>query len=439
MRRLASLPLLVLLAGLAPVTALAETPVVRFVDFDTTVNPWSAKRILRAIEDAEAAGDDLVLIQLDTPGGLVDSMDDIVQGLLAAEVPVVVWVGPSGAKAASAGFFILMAADVAAMAPGTRTGAASTVIMGGENKEGDVLLKKGNEDVAALCRSITERRGRAVELCDKAVMEAKAWEEQVALEEGLIEIVASSRELLLEQLDSREIRRFDGSTVVLRVAGARFVTSQYSWRQRFSELLTHPIVSYLLFMGAMAGLYFEFTNPGAVFPGVVGAICLLLFVLSAQALPVSVVGVLLILMSAVLFILEIKVTSYGLLTVGGVLCLVIGSVILIDGPIPEMRVPYRAVIPGSLTVAAICVGALTLALKAQRVKVATGVEGLAGEVGRVTRDLAPHGQILVHGELWNAESSGGEPLPRGARVRVVKVAQMELTVEPISDSASQRS
>jgi membrane-bound serine protease (ClpP class) len=426
MKRFASLPLLVLFAQ----SALAAAPVVRFVDFEAVVHPFSADRILRAIDDAEAAGDTLVLIQLDTPGGMTASMDEIVKAMLSAEVPTVVWVGPSGARAASAGFFILMAADVAAMAPGTRTGAASTVMLDRENREDDVLLKKANEDNAALCRSMAGHRRRNVDACTEAVMEAKAYEEQVALERGLIDFVARDRDELLQRLDGFEVRRFDGSTAVLETTGATFASSAFDWRHKLGELLAQPVVAYFLLMLGLFGIYVEFTHPGMVLPGVVGAASLLLFAFSAQALPVSVIGVLLIALAVVMFILEIKVTSFGMLTLGGVLCLIFGSLMLIDGPIPELRVPVRVVLPTSIVLAGLCVLVLTLAVRAQRGSVTTGVEGLLGAIGTVTRDLAPRGQIFVHGEIWSAHAAAGATIAQGARVRVVQVKDMQLTVEP---------
>jgi len=415
------------LIALAPVGA--DEPVVRLVDFETTVNPVTVSRITKAIDEAEANGEDLVLIRLDTPGGLVVSMEKIVKRMLQAEVPVVVWVGPAGAKAASAGFFILVAADVAAMAPGTRTGAASTVMVGGENREDDVLLKKANEDAAAMLRSIAEHRGRNIEACQEAVFSAKAYEESVALEKGLIDLVARDIDELLELLDGREIRRFDDTTVVLNTAGARRVRTEFSFRQGFMEFLAHPEVAILLLMLGLLGIYVEITHPGVVFPGVVGVLSLLLFAIAAQALPISTIGILLLLLSAAMFILEIKVVSYGMLTVAGVICLVIGSVMLIDGPIPELRVPLGLVVPLSVAIGLTVALVLRLAIKAQLARVATGMEGLPGELGRVTRELAPEGKIFIHGEIWNAASSG-DSIPEGAEVRVLQVENLKLIVEP---------
>lgn len=421
------------LFGVLLTPALAEVgggpPAIRLVEFEASVNPITARRITRAIDEAERAGDSLVLVRLDTPGGLVASMEQIVKRMLASRVPVVVWVGPAGAKAASAGFFILLAADVAAMAPGTTAGAAATIHLGGENRADDVALKKMNEVTAALLRSIAERRGRDVAASERAVFEAKAYEESKAKQLGLIDLVVADRHALLAALDGMTVRRFDGSEVVLATEGAGFVTTEFSWRHELMEFLTLPIVAYALLMLGLLGLYVEFTQPGLIFPGAVGALCLLLFALSTQGLPVSAIGILLILLAIVLFVLEVKIASYGLLTIGGIVSLTLGSLMLIDGPIPALRLPPAVVLPVSLTVAGLCVWALRLALRAQRLRVATGVEGLAAEVGTVRAPLAPEGKVFIHGELWDAVTADG-PLPAGSRVRVVAVDSMRLVVAP---------
>ncbi len=426
MKRLATL--LGLLALASP--AGAADPVVRYVDFETTVNPVTVKRITRSIADAESAGDSLVLVRLDTPGGLVSSMEEVVKRMLTARVPVVAWVGPAGAHAASAGFVILIAADVAAMAPGTRTGAAATVFLTGDGGEGDVLLKKSNEDLAALVRSIAERRQRNPAACERAIFEAKAYEERVALELGLVDLVVAGRDELLQQLEGREVRLFDGSTVVLRTAGAAIVHSEFSLRHEFMELLAIPAIAYGLFLLGVLGVYVELTHPGTVLPGVVGATCLILFALAAQVLPVSAIGVLLIVLALVMFLLEIKVTSYGMLTLGGVASLLVGSWMLIEGPIPELRVPWSAVLPASIVVVVLCLVAVRLAIRAQVERVGTGAEGLTGETGTVTEELSPRGKVFVHGEIWNASSARG-PIAPGRRVRVTQVDNLWLTVEPV--------
>jgi len=386
-------------------------------------------RITRAIDDAEEAGDELVLIVLDTPGGMVTSMETIVKRMLSAEIPIVVWVGPSGAKAASAGFFLLISADVASMAPGTRTGAASTVYGNKESKEGDVLLKKSNEDLAALIRSIADHRGRDVEACEKAVFEAKAYEEQVAMEKGLVDLIAADREDLLAQLDGREIKRFDGSSETLHTAGATFAVTEFSLKHEFMELLAVPAIAALLLFGGLLGLYVEFTHPGVVFPGVAGALCLLLFALSAQVLPISTIGVLLIVLALVMFLLEIKVTSFGMLTLGGAVALVIGGWMLVEGPIPELRVPLEFILPVALVITLLCAFVVRFAIRAHRSKVSTGQEGLVGKTATVTEELTPQGKVFVHGEIWNAVTAGG-PISHGARVKIIGVDELMLTVAP---------
>ncbi len=405
----------------------SEAPIVRVVEFETTVNPVTALRVTRAIDEAEREGAELVLIRLDTPGGLVGSMEKIVKRILGSDVPVVTWVGPAGAHAASAGFFILLASDVAAMAPGTRTGAASTVFGTGEGSEDNVLLKKANEDSAALLRSIAARRGRNSEASEETVFSAKSYEEQLALELGLVDVVVSDTAELLRWLDSREITRFDGSTQVLRTAGARLVESEFSARLLFMEFLANPTVAYLLLSFGLLGIFIEITHPGVVFPGVVGVICLLLFAITAQTLPVSAIGVTLILLAIGMFVLEVKVPSFGMLTVGGLFCLVVGSLMLFDGPIPELRVHLGVVLPMSLVLGLACTLVMRLVVKAQRDRVETGVEGLVGEVGTVTRALAPGGKVFVHGELWDADSAAGA-ISEGTRVRVKSVEAMRLTV-----------
>lgn len=424
-----------LLASWILMAASADAAVIRLVEFESAITPLSAQRIIRAIDDAEEAGDDLVLIELDTPGGLVSSMEAIVKRMLEAEVPVVVWVGPPGAKAASAGFFLLLSSDLAAMAPGTRTGAASTVYGTGKGSEDDVLLKKANQDLAALLRSIASKRGRSPEVAQQAVFAATAWEETVALEKGLVDLIAADRDQLLAALDGMEIRRFDDSVVSLVTSDPTFVVSEFSLRHEFLETLASPAIAAILLMIGMMGLYIEFTHPGVVLPGVVGALCLLLFALTASVLPVSTVGVLLIALALVMFILEIKVVSYGMLTLGGTISLVIGSWMLIDGPIPELRVPPLVVVPVAIAVAGTVAIILRYAVRAQREPVTTGDQGLRLEIGTVTRTLDPEGRVFVHGEIWEAASASG-PIPAGRRVRVLEVENMRLKVEAIESETT---
>ena len=413
---------------------MADAARIRRVRFDGGINMVNQLRITKAIEEANAAGDDLVLVQLDTPGGAVIALDEIVEAILNSQVPVVVWVGPPGARAASAGFFVLLAADVAAMAPGTRTGAASTVYGNGQaSQEGDVLLKKANEDGAALLRSIAKRRGRDVAAAEAAVFEAKSYDEQTALELGLADRIVGDVDTLLAELDGQVIRRFDGSEFTLRTAGATFVETEFDGLHRFQEMLANPAIVSFLLLAAMAGLYFEFQNPGGIFPGVLGAICLVMFVWAAQILPISGIGVLLILTGIVLFVLEVKVSSFGLLTLAGSAAMGFGLWLLIDTPIPELRLSPWAIVPMTAALAAFVLLSLNFALRAQKVKVETGEEGLVGRVGRVVVELSPRGKVFVHGERWNAETEG-ESLPVDARVRVVAVDSLRLKVVPETEN-----
>jgi len=426
MRRL----LYLLCFGVAVPALAAEQAVIRFVEFEELeVTGATANRITHAIADAETEGDDLVLIQLDTPGGDVKALQGIVKSMLGSKVPTVVWVGPSGSRAASAGFFIMLAADVAAMAPGTRCGAASSIYGSGEGKEDDVLLKKVNEDMAALLRSIAGHRGRNTEKAEQAVFAADAYSEIEALRDGLIEIVANNREELLEKLDGFEVKRFTGETVVIETSAATFVSSEFGLRQKVFEFLATPTVAGILLLLGLAGLYVEMSHPGLVFPAVIGALCLILFFFSAAALPISTIGVLLIVLGIVMFVLEIKVASYGMLTLGGAVCLGIGMMMLVEGPIPELRVPPMVVVPTVLAFTGLAAFVVRLAVKAQHNPVRTGIEGIAGEIGTVVEDLGPEGKVFVHGELWNATAAAG-PLRAGSRVRVVRVDDMMLTVEP---------
>jgi membrane-bound serine protease (ClpP class) len=414
-----------LLASCALAGWAEAAPTIRLVEFDAPLTPLSVLHITRAIDDAESAGDALVLIQLDTPGGLVDSTEAAVKRMLAARVPVVVWVGPAGAKAASGGFFLLIAADVAAMAPGTRAGAAKTVYDTVESTEENRGLKKMDQDLAALARSIAARRGRDAQACEAAVFEARSYEESVALEHRIVDLVVPTREALLAALDGREVKRFDGTSAKLETAGATFVVTQFSLRHRFREALATPILATLLLFGGLLGLYVEFTHPGVVFPGVAGALCLLLFALTAQVLPMSTIGILLVALGLLMFLLEIKVASYGMLTVGGAACLLLGGFLLIDAPIPELRVPIAFLVPLAGAVTLVAVVAVRLAVRSQRAP----VHGMLGEIGTVREELAPAGKVFVHGETWNA-SAAGATIPRGARVRVLRVEDLHLIVEP---------
>ncbi|HEX6852413.1 MAG TPA: NfeD family protein [Candidatus Polarisedimenticolaceae bacterium] len=422
-------------AGVVYATAASAAPTVRLVPFGTEVTHATANRIYDAIDAAAASGDALILVELDTPGGDVRALESIVQRMLASKTPICVWVGPAGARAASAGFLMLLAADVAAMAPGTRTGAASVIRGVGPNPEDDVALKKMTKDFAGLARSIAEHRGRDVAKAEQAVMSAEVYTDAVASASGLVEIVAKDRAELLAKLDGREITRFDGTRARLDLAGAAVVEVERTGWQRIVEELASPTVALILFLVGIGGLWFEFQNPGGWVPGVVGAVSLLLFALAANMLPFSFVGLLLVAGGLACFVLEVKVVSHGLLTAAGVACLGVGIWMMFPGPVPELRVPLLVLLPAVLALGAFCALAVRLAAAAQRAPLATGAEGLEGEVGTVERALVPEGRVFVHGELWDAVSAAGH-VPAGRRVRVEKVESMVLHVRPLDGRAS---
>ena len=430
MSRLVSIFLAVCLSAAAQATG----PSVRLVRFATDINTATAKRVIEAIAAADATGDALVLIELDTPGGSVDATETIVKKMLAAKTPIAVWVGPSGARAASGGFYLLIAADVAAMAPGTRTGAAAVVFGMGKSEDGDVLLKKATNDLAALARSIAEHRGRNVEACDKAVVSAESFTDAAAAKTGIVDLVAKDRDDLLRQLDRRKVKRFDGRVATLALRGASIVepvrTSTAKIEERLGGFLGNPTVVYLLFLIGLAGIYAEFNHLGTWVPGLVGAVALILFAFSAQQLPVSLIGLLLVLLGLALFVLELKIVSHGLLGAAGTVCVIAGSVMLFPGAGGDIRPPLLVVLPGSLTLAAFCFAATRLAIKARHEPLATGVEGLRGEIGVVEQSCEPEGTVFVHGALWKAMVASGS-VPAGTRVRVVRVRDLVVDVEPV--------
>jgi len=427
--------IIVALVALVAVASAASAAEVITFRFDDNVHPASQAFLERCLDEAAVRGADLVVMELDTPGGLVDATREITSAITGSPVPVVVWVTPAGARAASAGFFILMASDVAAMAPGTNTGAATPVLVPmvpsqGDTEPSEEMKAKITNDTAAMLRSIVSTRGRNVDLAVKAVTEALSFTAEEAHAENLIDLVAGTRTELLDALDGREIRRFDGSTVVLDLSERDVVALEPTRLERFQSVLASPLVAFLLMAAAAIGIYTEITNPGAIVPGVVGVIALLLFLYSSSVLPVNWIGIVLIGTALVLFALEVKVTSYGLLTVAGLACFVLGSVLLFDAPIPEMRLRLSVILPTAIVIATVVGFMLSRVVAAHRRRPTSGREGLVGEVGQVLHDLVPRGKVLVHGEYWDAVTTGAEA-PRGASVRVVTVEDRRLRVEPI--------
>lgn len=414
------------------ISCTASADVVRVVVHDM-IHPISDEYIGRALKFADERHADVVVIELSTPGGLVDSTRDIAEKITSSPVPVVVFVTPSGSRAASAGFFILECADVAAMSPGTNTGAAHPVILG--EKMDDVMKAKMENDAAAFMRSFVSKRGRNVAVAESAVRESKSWTEQEALKEHLIDYVASDLTDLLKQMDGTTVTRFNGSKTVLHTAGKTVVDYDWSIKERILSWMMDPNVAFILFAIGMLALYVEFNHPGAVAPGVVGFIFILLAVFAFNLLPTRYAALALIVGAFVLFALEAKFQTHGVLALGGIAMMVLGALLLVDGPIPEMRVKLITALAVSIPFAAITVFLMTIVLKARRNKVVTGPQGLVGEIGVVRSALSPQGKVFVNGELWDAYSS--VPVAAGEQVRVRRIEGLQLEVEPLRAPSTQ--
>ena len=416
-------------AAETPSAPAAKVPLVIIARVDALIHPASAEYMVDAMDRAEADGAAAMVFTLSTPGGLVDSTRSIVSRMIASKTPVVVYVAPAGVHAASAGFIITIAADVAAMAPGTNIGAAHPVSGTGEQMD-ETMAKKSAEDLAAYARNLASKRNRNVELCDQAVKESRAFTDAEALSASppLIDLVAVDLDDLLKQLDGRTVTRFDGSTVVLRTAGAETLALEMSLRQRILSALAHPNIAYLLLSLGMLGLTIELWNPGAVLPGVAGGICLLLAFFTFQVLPVNYAGLLLILFGVALFVLEIKVTSYGVLSAGGVISLLFGSMILMDSSAPELQVSLNVIIPVVVGVSAVLIFLVRLAVASQRRRSVTGPSGMIdGEGVAVTAfSSGTAGRVATHGEIWRAVAD--EPVAEGDTVRITAVDGLTLTV-----------
>ena len=412
-------------AALVLLAAAGARAEVLVVELDGVVHAVSAAHLVQALDRADASRAPLVVVRMNTPGGLDSSMRQIVERMLSARTPVAVFVGPSGARGASAGFVIAIAADVAAMAPGTNIGAAHPVpATGGQMDE--VLSKKVTSDAAAYIRGKAEQRGRNAEMAEKAVVESRSFTEKEALELKLIDLIARDVPELLRKLDGREVKRFDGTTVTLRLDGQRTVEVKMDWRQAVLATIASPEVLFLLLLGALAGLGAEISHPGLIFPGVLGVLCLILFLFASQIIPVNWAGVLLVLLAIGLFAAEVKVQSFGLLTIGGLVAMILGAMMLVDSPLPELRVNVWRLAPAIVVFALFVLGLVRLVVQAQRRRAVTGAEGLVGMSGRAESDLRPAGWVLVDGELWRAVA--GEPVVAGEAVSVEAVDGLLLKV-----------
>ncbi len=397
------------------------------VDLDTMIHPLTQEIVTAALNQAGEAGDEAVVLRIDTPGGLLDATNGIVQAILASEVPVIAYVTPSGGHAASAGFIVLVSADVAAMAPGTNTGAAHPVLAMGGELEG-VMKQKVENDTAASLRAITDKRGRNSELAVEAVIESKSFTEQDALESNLIDLVAQDLTDLFQQLDGRTIARFDGGEQTLALEGVEWYAYEPNLRQKALLPLINPTLALLVLILGLAGVYLEFTNPGLIVPGVVGGILLIVGLMALSLLPINFAGVALMLLAVAFFVLEAVTPTSGVLAAGGIVAMVLGIVILVDTDVPELQIGWSAAVLMTLPFAAITVFLLQLAIRSFRLKSATGVEAMVGEMGTARTELWPDGTVFVHGELWSARAV--TPVEAGRPVRVLAVNGMRLDVEP---------
>ena len=432
--------LLIAVVGLASLTfyAMGSQPpasessnVVVEVKLSEMVEPVSAEFVQRGIRQANETGARAVLIEIDTPGGLETSMREIIDAIIQSRAPVIAYVAPSGSRAASAGFFILLAADVAVMAPGTHAGAAHPVVLGSYNI-GKTMEEKLENDAAAYIRSIADRRGRDSKLAEEGVRQSRSFTETEALNGHLIDFVANTPADIFARLDGRTVKRFDGSTAILHLTGARLEPYQMTARQRFLFYIVDPDIAFLLGALGVILLYVEFTHPGMVAPGVVGAIAFVLALFAFHMLPINYTGVVLIILALALFAMEAKITSHGVLAAGGIAAMVFGALILVDSPWPGARIKLSTALGVALPLGLITVILLRLAIAAHRQKAITGEPGMIDAIGVAQTDIEPAGKVLVHGELWEARSL--KRIAEGARVRVRAVEGLTLEVEPESES-----
>lgn len=430
-RRIGTVLFLVLFAFAFPLHGEGASDGVVEVRLEGVIHPIAEEYVDRAIDQAEAQHASAVLIEMQTPGGLMDSMRGIIERILASKVPVIVYVTPSGARAASAGFFILESADVAAMAPGTNTGAAHPVLSSGGNIQNDMRAKVEN-DAAAFMRAYVSKRGRNVTVAETAIRESKAWSSDEALKEHLIDVVAKDRQDLFKQLDGREITRFDGSKVTLHFSNPQFTAFPMSLKQQILSWLMDPNIAFLVLAIGGLALYVEFNHPGAVVPGVIGVIFIVLAGFALNLLPVRFAAVTLIVLAFAMFALEAQFPTHGIIGIGGMVAMTIGGLLLVDGPIPELRVKMGMALGVSVPLGLVTIFLMTMALRARRNKVTTGTQGLIGEIGVARTELAPSGKVFVHGELWDARAAGDVHAGDAVRVRAVQGFELEVEAADIA-------
>lgn len=399
-------------------------PEVMVIDVNGVINPVTAEHITKSIKKAVKKNAEALIIELDTPGGLDTSMRNIVKEIIGSDVPVIVFIAPSGARAASAGVFITLSAHIAAMAPGTNIGAAHPVALG--EKMDKTMADKITNDAAAYIKSIAEKRGRNVKWAEDAVRKSISATETEALKEHIIDLIAKDINSLLNALDGRKVQTVMGEKV-LKTANAIVNREEMSLRLRILALISDPNVAYILMLLGFYGLFFELTNPGAIFPGVIGGICLILAFYAFQTLPVNYAGLLLIILAIILFILEVKIVSHGVLTIGGIISMVIGSLMLFESPGPFIKLSLYLILPAAIATALFFTLTISLALKAYKRKPVTGTEGLVGEEGIARTEVtAEGGMVLVHGEIWQAISD--EKIDKDDRIVVEVVKGLKLKV-----------
>jgi membrane-bound serine protease (ClpP class) len=403
-----------------------EKEPVFLIEVDGIINPATANFIMDSIDQAAKEGGQCLIIQLDTPGGLMESMRIIIKKMLSSSIPTIVYVAPSGARAASAGVFITLAANIAVMAPGTHIGAAHPVTMGAEGKEDKTMTEKVLNDAVSYIKTIAKTRGRNVDWAEKAVRKSVSITEEEALKLNVIDLISPDLQDLLTKVNGRVVK-LDGMTRTLLTKGAKPRSIQMSWRYRLLDIISNPSIAYILLMLGIYGIFFELSSPGAILPGVVGGIFLILAFFALQMLPINYAGLALILFGIILFIAEIKVVSHGLLAVGGVISLLLGSMMLIETPTDYMRISLSVIIPAVLVSAGFFIFAITKAINARLKKPTTGMEGLIGEVGIATTPIAPEGKISIHGEFWNV--IGNQNIEKDEKVQVIGVKNLRLQVK----------
>jgi membrane-bound serine protease (ClpP class) len=408
-----------------PPLSLTQEKRVDAIKINDVITPAVADFISKSIEQSSKEKAECLVIQMDTPGGLDLSMRDIIKDMMGADIPIIVFVSPSGARAASAGALITLAADIGAMAPGTNIGAAHPVAMGGGRMD-RTMAEKVTNDAVAYVTSIAQKKDRNVQVAIRFVKESISIPANEALKLKVIDLIANDMNDLLAKIDGRTVEKARGP-VKLTTKGVKVNVLEMGFRQKMLAVLANPNIAYILMMIGLVGLYFELAHPGAIFPGVIGGISLILAFFAFRTLPVNYAGMLLIALGVILFIAEIKVVSYGLLSVGGVICLALGSIMLFESPAPFLRASFAVIIPTVLVTAGFFILALTLAIRAQMAKPATGAEGILDEIGVAQTRLAPEGKVFVHGELWNATAD--ETVEAGEKVRVLQTEGLKMKVE----------